>query len=105
MKISSIFALTLLFASSAWATKDLNPADYPITAHVNSAIFTHTTAPSNSRVTELRIGNLIYVSDTICKEAKVGTDYPARINGRWLYLLAGARNVCRYGIDGTKDAH
>ena len=104
MRIFPTIALALLLVGSARADKDLNPTDYPMTAHVISAIFTHTTAPSNSRVTELQIGNLIYVSDSICKEATVGANFPARIHGRWLYLLAGTKKVCRYRIDGTKDA-
>ena len=105
MKIVSTVALTILFVVPAWANKDLNPADYPMTAHVNSAIFTHTTAPSNSRVTELQIGNLIYFANEICKEATVGSSFQARVEGRKIFLLVGGNKVCRYRVDGTKEAH
>lgn len=105
MKMIPATALLLLLVSPAMADKDLNPADYSLTAHVNSAIFTHTTAPSNSRVTELQIGGLIYVSNRICKEAAVGANFPARVVGRWIYLLASADKVCKYRVDGTKQAH
>jgi hypothetical protein len=105
MRVIPSFALSLLVVIPAWAEKDLNPADYQLTAHVNSAIFTHTTAPSNSRVTEVQIGNLIYVANEICKEAAVGSSYPARVEGRRIFLLVDGSKVCRFRIDGTKESH
>lgn len=105
MKLIQSLALSTLLVCPAWAKKHLNPTDYPAKAHVNSAIFTHTTAPSNSRVTELQIGNLVYVSNRICREAHVGTTYPARVEGRWIYLLVDPQKECKYRVDGTKEAH
>jgi hypothetical protein len=105
MRVIPSLVLGLLIAVPAWADKDTNPADYQLTAHVNSAIFTHTTAPSNSRVTELQIGNLIYIANEICKEATVGASYPARIEGRKISLLVAENKVCRFRIDGTKESH
>lgn len=95
------FAWVLLFLfTAAWAKT--NPDDYPLTAHVNSAVFTHTTE-TNSYVTEVSIADKIYVLDRICKAAKPGEDYPAQLDNRKLHLLVGDK-VCRYRVNGIKDA-
>jgi hypothetical protein len=104
MKPPLLIAVVALLVGSAHAEKNINPADYPMVAHVVSAVFTHTTAPSNVRTTELRVGNLIYVASSICKDAVVGSDFPARIDGKKIKLLIGNAKVCSYRINGTKEA-
>ncbi|HWG19808.1 MAG TPA: hypothetical protein VG225_04695 [Terracidiphilus sp.] len=105
MRLAPLIVVVVFVVGSAVAEKDTNPANYPLVAHVESAVFTHTTAPSNVRTTELRVGKLIYVASSICKEAVVGSDFPARIEGKKIMLLIGDGKVCGYRIVGTKEAH
>jgi len=97
-------SISLMLVGIAGAAPDKNPSDYPLAAHLVSAVFTHTTAPSNKRTTEMRIGNLIYVTDDICKWAEVGKDYPARLDGKKIHLLIGQEKVCSYRVVGTREA-
>jgi hypothetical protein len=95
--------LVLALVAIAAAGDKPNPSDFPDQAHVVSAVFTHTTAPSNVRTTEIQIGSKIFVADSICKAATVGSDYPARREGSRIKLLVGQK-VCKYRVVGEREA-
>lgn len=103
MKPIGVIVLVAVVALPLVAKDDLDPARYQQTGHVISAEFIHTTAPSNRRVTEIRIGALIYVADSICKGANVGSDYPAQVDQKYIRLLVG-KKVCKYRVTGTREA-
>ena len=100
MKKKAVRALAAFALSVGLASAQ--SAEYPQTAHVKSAVFTHTTAPSNMRTTRIEIGPLVYVASNICKAAEVGHDYPAKVEGKTVKLLAGDK-VCKYRIVGTEE--
>lgn len=113
-RIVVVFLLISVAAGSAKA-KDTNPADYPDRAHIISAVRHHarirsydpTSArwsygASNNRTTEIQIGNLVYITDGVCKEAEVGGDYPAKLDKKKIDLLAGDK-VCHYRIEGARE--
>jgi hypothetical protein len=102
---------------------DKNAADYPLTAHIlgtskqhtrggtTSAYNTQTGAWSNGtysgstrRETELRIGNLIYGVNRVCKEVEVGKDYPAKTDKRKIHLLLPDGKTCDATIESTREA-
>jgi hypothetical protein len=93
--------ILILALAVAVQAQTANP--YPLVAHLNSAVFTHTTAPSNTYVSELQIGNIVYIADDVCKAAVVGQDYPAQLEGKRINLLVG-KKVCGYRIVGIKEA-
>lgn len=109
--------LTLLVLSASAALAKQNPADFNLSAHVISAQFNHIPSggyssgktvdlPSETSgywSTEIRVGNKVYSANDACKAAKVGSDYPAKIEKDKLELLVGEK-VCKYKITSTRDA-
>jgi hypothetical protein len=116
MKFTSIAITMLLLISSAWAKKDLNPADYPLTAHVVSNQSTRVRTSSYSqktgyangvatqRSTDISIGNIVYTSsDEICGVMTVGMDYPALLEKNKIKSLAGSK-ACTYNrLSGSRE--
>lgn len=112
---NAILAVLMLLVSAALAKQ--NPADFNLSARVISAQFNHIPSggytngktfdlPSDTSgywSTEIRVGNKVYSANDACKAAKVGSDYPAKIEKDKLELLAGEK-VCKYKITGTHDA-
>ncbi len=105
----------LVLTAVAWgARKDLNPADYPNTAHVVSIVNRERQTEydpvtgrriygvTNIRRTEIQIGSVIFESDQLCDQAHVGFDYPARFDGKKLKLLAGNK-ICTYRIQSERE--
>lgn len=93
MRITTAVAILLLVVP-AWAKKEINPADYPLSAHVRSVSVTR--MPTVGRVsndsgetarvraivirsTEVRVCSTIYTSDHTCPALKAGMDVPARV--------------------------
>jgi hypothetical protein len=89
MKRTIAIAVTLaaLLASSAFA-KDLNPADFPLTAHVvsfqddESLVDTLVIGVSHAPILHIRIGNTEYIVSAYDNffSASVGKDFPARFH-------------------------
>jgi hypothetical protein len=97
---------------------DKNPADYALTAHV-LGVSKHRTAGgitsaydyktgswtygsysgSSSLQTELRIGNMTYLVNRICKEVEVGRDYPASRDKKKVHLLLPDGKTCDSTIE------
>ena len=112
----TVVVFLLISVAAGWAkSKDTNPADYPDRAHIISAVRHHARTSSydptsarwsygasNSRTTEIQIGNLVYITDGVCKQAEVGSDYPARLQRKKIDLLAGGK-VCHYRIEGARE--
>lgn len=94
-----LLVVVLLLAWAGGASAE----DYPMSAHIVRAEFIHTTAPSNRRVTEIRIEGRIYIADNLCKHVAVGQDYPARVeNEKRIYVLAGEK-ICKYRVVGVRE--
>jgi hypothetical protein len=116
--VSVIVSLSLGIAAS-----DKNAADYPLTAHILGTSKQHTKggitstyntqtgawshgtySGSTQRETELRIGNLVYAMDRVCKEVEVGKDYPAKTDKRKIHLLLPDGKTCDAVIENTHEA-
>ena len=110
-----VLAALVLVVSAALAKQ--NPADFNLSAHVISAQYIHIPSggftngktvqlPSETSgywSTEVQIGNKVYSANDVCKAAKTGSNYPAKIEKDKLELLAGEK-VCKYKITSIRDA-
>jgi hypothetical protein len=89
-----------LVCQLASATDKPQVADYPLTAHVVSIERHH------ERVTliqvKLKVGNLIYITDSGCRKMPVGSDAHARIEGKHIFLLSDDGMSCTANIEGTE---
>lgn len=102
---------------------DKNPADYPLTAHIlgiskhrrrggatstynaQTGAWSHGTySGATERQTELRIGNLLYTVNRVCKEVEVGKDYPAGTDKKKIHLLLPNGKTCDSTIEDTHEA-
>ena len=122
LAVSLIIVLST-FALSIPAHSTEDPANFKLIAHVKSmgrthshgtvstyhpganggvGTWSHGIAGSSTRMTEIQIGNLIYSAEKECNHVSVGQDYPARIDGKKLFLLAGDK-VCKFRISGTRE--
>jgi hypothetical protein len=59
---------------------------------------------STQQETELRIGNMMYTVDKICKEVEVGKDYPAQMDKKKIHLLLPDGKTCDARIESTHEA-
>jgi hypothetical protein len=120
---TSALTLSLLLLVLGAVASDKNPADYTLTAHILGTAKHHnkgrqvstynaqtgnwsygTAQGSTERQTELRIANMIYVVDRICKEAEVGKDYPAMLDKKRIHLLLPDGKTCDARIDAAHEA-
>lgn len=86
-----VLALVLV-TTFAWA-------DYTKTAHIAA---TQNPRRYLDRGTQLIIDNLVYDSRDTCKEAAVGSDYPASVEGDHVKVLIGQK-VCNYKVRGVTE--
>jgi hypothetical protein len=120
-EMKKLLTLATLLPATLASAKDLNPADYPLTAHIRGTHTTRGGGPTSSynaqtdqysygsnyyRVTEteVQIGQLIHQVDRRCKNLQLGADVPARIEKRHLNLLVGG-HVCEMRIVGMNEAN
>ncbi len=123
MKKALDIVIVTLSLSLGTAASDKNPADYSLTAHILGTSKQHTrggtTSTFNSqtgawshgtysgstqRETELRIGNLVYAVNRVCKEIEVGKDYPAKTDKKKIHLLLPDGKTCDAFIESTHEA-
>jgi hypothetical protein len=78
-------------------------ADPPTTARVLSQQFIHTTAPSNRRESQIQIGAVVYIADSVCKHTVVGHEYPGQLDRNHIVLQVGEK-TCKYRIVGERVA-
>jgi hypothetical protein len=94
-----VFAVLLMSLVTSAAAGDINPAAFTKTGHVMSS---RSSGRYLDRGTQVLIGNLVYDSQDTCKEAFVGSDYPALVDGNHFKLLVGAK-VCSYKIRSVTE--
>jgi hypothetical protein len=98
MRILTIFVLLVSVVASAKDKPQV--ADYPLMAHVVSVERHH------GRVTliqvKLKVGNLIYITDSGCDKMPAGSDVHARIEGKHIFLLSDDGMSCKANIEGTE---
>lgn len=123
LKMALGLVTVILLLSLGTAASDKNAADYPLTAHILGTSKQHTRGGTTStydtqtgawshgtysgstqRETELRIGNLVYAVNRVCKEVEVGKDYPAKTDKKKIHLLLPDGKTCDATIESTHEA-
>ena len=118
MKIMLNFLTLLMVFALGASASDKSSADYPLTAHVlgtskhhskggTSSTYDYKTGSwsngsysgSTTLQTELRIGNMTYLVNRICKEVEVGKDYPASTDKKKIHLLLPDGKICNATIE------
>ena len=121
-RVLAWFGPLLLLGFTVWAS-DRNPADFPETAHILGISKRHTRGGTTSsydyetgkwthghysgstqRETEMRIGNMIYQVNKVCKEVEVGKDYPAKNDKKKIHLLLPNNKTCDAAIEEVHEA-
>jgi hypothetical protein len=119
MKTAILVLAVALLSVTSMAKDKPRAEDYPLSAHLVSTVTTHThhsgsaynpvTGQSvysggNSRetTTELQIGNIIYVTERSGKHLLAGTDYPAKLDNKHLWILVDGK-VYKMRITGTRE--
>jgi len=123
IRATLVTVTVLMMVGVASSTSDKNAADYPLTAHILGTATHHaqggTTSSYNAQTgawshgrysgstqweTELRIGNLIYLVNRICKKVEVGKDYPAKADKKKnIHLLLPDGKTCDATIISTHE--
>jgi len=95
MKLSA--ALIVMVLSSLAGAKDINPADYPVTAHVLGSIQGHRPSGAWACTYQLGVGNLVYTAihnGNHCDDAVTpGANLPARILKNKITVLRNGKEL------------
>ncbi len=121
MNIAAATFVLLLLPSCAFASHN-DRSDFSVTAHVVGTARQRTRGGTTSsynaqtgqweygtysgsvqRQTELRVGNLVYVVNRVCKGVEVGADYPAKVDKKTVHLLLHNGKTCDAKIEATHE--
>lgn len=99
--------VVVLLLSVFALSKDKNPTDYPLSAHVLSATGAADANPlekTNPFTVRFQIGNLVYTCGWKClKHVQVGTDVHARVEKRKLHILTDDGQTCDTHVESVSE--